>query len=173
MNKRGFTLIFVLFAVMLLTLLGTAFFASTTRARGTATEVSSQQMAVARAEMAVQRAILDIRSGVAVPVGLVARPAPDGIAGCGGLNCLVRAKDNGKTLGLMQGGGLQWDYIIYKSDQLLGTAPNRYTIQANGYYGFSATGAVFNAARIEVEIDVGSANGGSTDIQGNTASGGL
>ena len=66
--------------------------------------------------------------------------------------------DNGPATELVAGGGLQWDYVIYKSN-LAGTPANRYIIQANGYYGYTTTSQAFTNSRIEVEIDLGSNTG--------------
>lgn len=168
---RGFTMIFVLFGVLLLTVTATAYFSNASRTQSSSLEVSGQQMAVARAEWAAMRAILDIRANVSNPIGLAPRPAPDGVAACGAFNCLTRVEDRGNALALPAGGGMQWDYVIYKSDQLLGSSPDRYTIQANGYYGYTRTSQTFNSARIEVEIDVGSNATGTGGPGGNDSSG--
>jgi type II secretory pathway pseudopilin PulG len=156
-HPRGFTLVFVLFAILLMTITATAYFSSTVRGQSVSIEVSAQQMAVSRAQMAAQQAVLDLRANRINPSLLPSIATPDGVTGClAPSQCLVRVEGNGTALSLNEGGGMQWDYVIYKTDNFLGRIEGRYTIQANGYYGYTPTSTVFNQSRFEVEIDVGS-----------------
>lgn len=152
-RRRGFVLLAVLFILLVLLVGAGTFFAAASRNQMTAQSLASQQIAVSRAELAAQRAIRDIRSRRIIPNALFGRPTPNGIADCSG-NCLFFGPvDNGNALPPSEGGGLQWDYVIYKSAQF-GTPVNRFVVQGNGYYGTTTTSPSFTSARVEVEIDV-------------------
>lgn len=164
-RANGYALLFVLFVLLALSIASAGYYSMTVRSRSGSHDLLAQQVAMGRAEFAAEQAVLDIRGGAVALIDLTPRATPDGVAGCGG-NCVTRGPvDNGHDggVGLSQGGGLQWEYVIYKSDQV-GTPAQRFTIQATGYYGFGATSTTFTTSRVEVEMDVGSAlSGGTTD----------
>jgi hypothetical protein len=164
----GYVLIFVLLVLLALTVAAAGYFSMTARGQRASQDLLAQEVAVGRAQMAAEQAVLDVRAGVVSLTDLTPRTEPDGVAGCGG-NCITRGPiDNGSDagVGLSEGGGLQWEYAIYKSDQI-GTPLQRYTIQATGYYGFRQTSVTYATARVEVEMDVGSAaSGPPTDPNG-------
>lgn len=173
-RRDGYVMLFVLLVLLALSVAAAGYFSMTTRSRMAAQDLLGQEIALSRAQLAAEQAVLDVRAG-AVSLGeLFPRSTPDGVAGCGG-NCVVRGPiDSGAGDGgisLAQGAGLQWEYVIFKSDQV-GTPAQRYTIQATGYYGFTAASATFATARVEVELDVGTTTSGlPTDP--NSSSGAL
>jgi|JI102314A1RNA_FD_contig_31_1836453_length_1085_multi_3_in_0_out_0_2 type II secretory pathway pseudopilin PulG len=151
-RRRGFVLLAVLFILLVLLVGAGTFFASASRTQLTAQSLASQQIALSRAELAAQRAIRDIRARRIIPNALFDRPTPNGIPDCAS-NCLFFGPvDNGNALPPSQGGGLQWDYVVFRSNQAGPT--NRFVVQGNGYYGTTTTSPSFTSARIEVEIDV-------------------
>ena len=172
-RANGYVLLFVLFILLALSISAAGYFSTTTRSQMASHDVLAQEVAVGRAQFASEQAILDVRAGVVALSPLTPRATPDGVADCLG-NCVARGPvDNGHDggVGLSQGGGMQWEYVIYKSNQI-GTPTQRYTIQGTGYYGFAATSTTYATARVEVELDVGTAaSGPPTDPNG--ASGAL
>ena len=158
-SPRGAVLIFVLALLLLLTIAAVAYVQMSGSSRSTSNAVKAQQIAAARADEAAQRAIADIRSGTLVLEALSPRSPPSTPADCA-LNCVVESGFvDGGSGELEQGGGMQWDYTIYRNMQV-GTPANRYTVLATGYYGYTAASPTFAQARVEVEVDIGTAGGG-------------
>jgi Tfp pilus assembly protein PilX len=162
-------LIVALFIMLVLGIVAVGFMAQAEQTGRTALAVSGQQIAVMRAEAAAMDAVRAIRGNQINPGGLTARPPPDGAANCANVNCIMRVQPPGPaTVPLREGGGLQWEWVVYKSMQP-GTTANRYTIQANGFYGYTNTAPNFTTARVEVEIDIGDAFGSNaTEYGGNS-----
>ncbi len=154
-RRRGFVLLAVLFILLVLLVGAGTFFASASRNQVAAQSLAAQQIAVSRAELAAQRGVRDIRSRRIIPTGLFGRPNPmNGIADCAS-NCLTFGPvDNGSAIPPSEGGGLQWDYVVFQPSTALGVPANRYVVQGNGYYGTTTTSPSFTSARVEVEIDV-------------------
>jgi len=173
-RPQGYVLVFVLLVLLALSVAAAGYFSMASQGRSASQALLSQETAYGRAQFAAEQAVLDIRAGAVALSVLTPRTAPDGVVGCGGINCVTRGPvDSGADAGLgpSEGGGLQWEYVIYKSDQI-GTPAQRFTIQATGYYGMSTNSANLATARVEVEMDVGSSTSGPpTDP--NSASGAL
>lgn len=147
---------------MVLTIAAAAYFQMASSNRASSLAVTGQQMAASRAEQAAQKAIADIRGNVIVLDALTGRATPSTLADCA-FNCVIQGTfDGGATVDLNEGGGMLWNYMVYKNSA--GTPPpNRYSVVATGYYGYTPTSPTFSEARVEVEIDVGSA-GGANDL---------
>lgn len=170
-GPRGFILIVVLFIMLVLGIAAVGYLTQAEQAGRTALAVSGQQVAVMRADAAALDAVRAIRGNQVALGALMARTPPDGALNCANVNCVMRIQPAGPAnLSPREGGGLQWDWVIYKSMQP-GTNANRYTIQANGYYGYSNTASNFTTARVEVEIDIATAAlGSATEYGGNSGS---
>lgn len=159
-SQSGFVMLAVIFILLALFLAAGAYFGTTSRGQTMGQTIAAQQIAVARADFAVQRGIRDIRARAVVPTGLFERPEPNGIPDCGG-NCIFFGPVMGAgppTDGPFQGGGQLWDYVIYKRGQA-GSPAGRYVVQGNGYFGRPGQ-ANFTTSRIEAEIDVDTSGGG-------------
>jgi Tfp pilus assembly protein PilX len=162
-RPRGAILIFVLVILLLLTLAAAAYFQMSSSSRATSLAVVSQQIASSHAEQGAQQAISDVRSRTVVLTSLTGRPAPVDMADCNVGNCVARATvDNGPALSPAEGGGLQWNYMIYKPQ--IGSA-ERYIIVVTGFHGYARTSLGYAESRLEVEIDIGKPSTGvaSTD----------
>lgn len=170
-RRRGFILLVVLVIMLALVIAATGFLNQAEQSGQTAVAGAGQSIAVMRAEQAAQDAVRAIRGNEIIVRALTARIAPDGATNCANVNCISRVAPAGPVnLPLRDGGGLQWEWVVYKSGQP-GTPANRYMIQATGMYGFTATAANFTSARIEVEIDVGTPTGFvATEYFGNSGS---
>lgn len=161
--KRGFVMLAVIFVLLALFLAAGTYFGTTSRSQSLGQTLATQQIAVARAELAVQRGIRDIRARTVVPASLFSRPTPNGIPDCGG-NCINSGTISGGTQSPFEGGGQLWDYVIYRSDQA-GSPTTRFVVQGNGYFG--RVGAEnFAQARIEAEIDVDNAGSNTPACNG-------
>lgn len=183
-HHRGYVLLFVLLVLLVMSLGAAAYFESTARAQMGSLAASGQQIAYSRAKFAADQAIADIRAGAIVlspSMPQQQRPsAPTGLADCvvGNNDCVIRGSnavpcllgngactgitplDNGPTDDLRDGGGLQWDYIIYRlQNQPLQL---RFNILATGYYGYAGSKNLATS-QIEVEIDVGTGASGPAD----------
>lgn len=170
-QPRGFILIVVLFVMLVLGIVAVGYLTQAEQAGRTALAVSGQQVAVMRADAAALDAVRAIRGNQVALGGLTGRAPPDGALNCANVNCVMRIQPSGPAnVSLREGGGLQWDWVIYKSMQP-GTNANRYTIQGNGYYGYTNGAPNFTTARVEVEIDISTAStGSSTEYGGNSGS---
>jgi hypothetical protein len=158
-RRGGFILVVALVIMLVLVVAATGFLTQAEQAGQSAVAGAAQSAAALRAEQAAQDAVRAIRSNQIVLRALTARTPPDGAANCANVNCLTRVHPAGPAnLPLLSGGGLQWEWVVYKSGQP-GTPANRYVIQATGFYGYTATAANFTSSRVEVEIDVGTPTG--------------
>ena len=139
-RARGYTLIFVMLILLVLTIAATAYFTSASRGQYASMVATAKQLAVARAQYGAQRTVLEIRNNTVVPTALTPRAAPLDFADCvGSGNCIAIGPVNaGSTLDLASGGGLQYDCIVFKLNQI-GSPPNRYVIRSTGYFGYTAT----------------------------------
>jgi hypothetical protein len=171
-QPRGYALLFVVLILLMMTIGAGAYFEMSARNQLTSVAGSGEQIAFARAQAAAQQAVLDLRSNTVSVAGLIARADPDGLADCTYFCVPSTLHDNGTALPLAQGGGLQWDYLIYKSNRV-GTPTHRYIIQGNGYYGYTTTSASFTSSRVEVEIDLGIGGGGSGPPPNSEGSGAI
>lgn len=159
-QPRGAILIFVMILLVVLTIGAAAYFQVASASRATSSTVSGQQLATMHAHEAAQQAIADIRSETISLAGLTQRDVPLTMSDCAS-NCITHARvDNGTGGELAAGGGLQWDYMIYRSSQL-GTPVNRYVVVATGYHGYTDTSASYAESRYEVEIDIGASGSGT------------
>lgn len=166
-SPRGYVLAFVLFTLLILTVLIAAMYQESTEIRESSMSSTFSQVAAVNAERGLQEAIRAMRSGAIVVTGingtciggpnyrtdcaggtyveLGGGPSPDG-------GYLI--VNNGNAYTPWEGGGLQYYYVIFKSP-IVNQPQARYTVQVTGYAGMSETAASLVTSVIEAEIEVG------------------
>jgi type II secretory pathway pseudopilin PulG len=151
----------VLIVLAVLSAVAAAFFVQASDA------VSFQGVSVARlvaenrAETGLQEAIRALRSGQ-LDLSIVTGPCTD--AEVDSLTCPALFTspmvDNGSAQELNQGGGLQYQYFIYRrvNPGDIGVPPNRYVVRSVGYSGYTLTSVNMVNSMVEAEVDVGNDN---------------
>jgi hypothetical protein len=162
MKKRrqgGWVLVLVLAVLLLLSLLVAAFFAE---AADSATMVKvdlGQQVAMSHAEAGLQDGIRSLRAAQVNPGGLSSCFDSEVIAGTCASMIVVPASgplNNGTTNDLTNQGGLQYQYVIYRRPNDIGSnGSRRFVIRSTGFYGYTTTANNLVTSIVEAEFDVG------------------
>jgi type II secretory pathway pseudopilin PulG len=157
LHRRGAVLLFVLVAIAVLGILVAAYYSQAGESQLTAQSVAAQQVAMSRAEKGLQEALRRLRTGGIVIAGITPCTEADPLNCPAGTFVYQAPVDNGQATYLEQGGGLEYDFVVFKRP-LLGAPPNRYNVRATGFYGYTRTATNLATAVVEAEIDVGRDN---------------
>ena len=143
----------------------------------TGQSLAAYTLAAGRAERGVQDAVARLRSGV-LPTNTLTIPCNDTapnnpLTACNSTNMGIMLPggilDNGATLELRTGGGLQYNWIVYKP-QAFSTNQNLFGVRAIGYYGYNLTSQNLYTSEVEVMVEIGTGTGnpctGASDYGG-------
>lgn len=179
-ERGGYVLLVVLVLIMVMALAVAGFYARTELDRTTSVVVNAQQLALARAEQGAQDAIQGLRSGRIVAFALTPNAAPPNAADCAVPtpancspcvnNCLEFVLDNGQARELTRGGGLQYEWVIFRPP---GGAADAYVIRSNGFFGYTRNANNLTTAGIEVEFTLSEGTGDYRSTQYGDNSGAL
>lgn len=161
-RQRGWVMIAVLMILLLLTLLTTGFYMQAEDATSLTRTTQAQQVAIAHAEHGLQEAIRMIRAAQVSTGSILGQCTDAEVAAntCPAGNFISSALvDNGGTADLASGGGLQYQFVIYKRPSGdPGQPVNRVVVRSTGYHGYRLTAANLVTSIVEVEMDVGKGN---------------
>lgn len=165
MRKRrqgGWILIVVMMILLLLGLSVAGYYSETESHLFTGQSIAAYQLAATRAERGAQEAIAMLRAG-SLPVANITgvcndTPPNDPLVTCAapGMGILRPAgiADNGSGADLTNGGGLQFNYVIYRPAAFAGTQ-NLFAVRAIGYFGYTLTSNVLYTSELEVMVEIG------------------
>jgi hypothetical protein len=163
-RQGGWTLLMVLFILLALSFMVGAYYTQTEDHLFTGQAVGAHAIATARAEEGAQQAVALMRSGTINVNAITATcndTASNPLTSCNtaGIGIMLNPTtgaplDNGHALSARQGGGLQYNYVIYKP-QLTGATTNLYRVRSIGYYGYSLTSPNLFSSELEVTVEVG------------------
>ncbi|MBE2253925.1 MAG: hypothetical protein IAE78_30630 [Myxococcus sp.] len=154
-HQRGIAMVSVLVALLLLTVIASGFFL---QARDTATLsniTATQIIATNNAEMGLQEGVRRIRSAQVPRVAVLTCTVADVNANlCGATYSVGPVMGTGPNL--LNGGGLQYQFIIYRLSTPDFTLPaNRYIIRSTGFFGTDLNSESLVTSVIEAEVDMG------------------
>lgn len=161
--QRGWVMITVLMILLVLTLVVSGFYMQAEDSTSINRMNQGQKFAVAHAEQGLQEGVRMVRAAqVSIPLGtcldaeIAAGTCPPG-------NFVASPLvNNGNALELAAGGGLQYQFFIYKrtnvGDVGVPTSVNRVVIRSNGFYGYTLNSPNLVTSILEVEMDVGRGN---------------
>jgi hypothetical protein len=161
-RQGGWILIIVMMILLLLGLSVAGYYSETESHLFTGQSIAAYQLAALRAERGAQEAISMLRAG-SLPVANITgvcndTPPNDPLVSCtsAGMGILRPGGivDHGTGPDLLNGGGLQFNYVIYRPAAFAGTQ-NLYAVRAIGYYGYTLTSNLLYTSELEVMVEVG------------------
>jgi type II secretory pathway pseudopilin PulG len=157
-RPRGWVLIAVLAVLAVLSALTAGFFVAA-QDSGTLNRLAVARMVAAKnADFQLQEAIRQMRSRQIdlTPVVGICTDAQVEDGTCPGM-FVSPLVDNGSSLRLTEGGGLQGQFFIYRrvAPGDIGVPPNRYVVRAVGYAGYTLNSPNLVSSIVEAEVDVG------------------
>ncbi len=173
-RPRGWMMLAVIFVLLALSLAVTAFYTQAEDHAYLGTAMNAHSLAAVRAEQGAQDALARVRSGALMVETLNASTVtcggPDPWTTCTNMLGPVTV-DNGPTLDVREGGGLQYRYIVYRPSDV-GAPANLYTIRAIGFVGYSPTSASLYTSEVELTVQKGTTSGTlrTQDDYGNVVS---
>lgn len=166
-RRGGWVMLAVLMVVFVITLMASAFFIQAREAASQNLMGGAVAVAATNADLGLKEAVRALRTRTLDVMGLQA-VAPCSEASVANATCpnVVASLliDNGNTADLGAGGGLQYQYFVYRRARADGTedpgqSRNRFTIRSVGYHGYTTNSANLITSIVEAEIDIGSQNG--------------
>lgn len=160
-RPRGWVLIAVLIVLALLSALAAGFFVAAQDAGSINRMAVARMVAANNADFQLQDAIRGLRArqlDLTPVVGTCTDAQVENMT-CPGM-LVSTLVDNGSTLELNEGGGLQGQYFIYRriAPGDIGVPPNRYVVRAVGYSGYTLGSPNLVSSIVEAEVDVGEGN---------------
>ena len=172
-RQRGWILIVVLLLLLALTVVVAGYYAQSEDTMFAAQASRAQQVAYAHAQYGLQKGIRDLRTGALTLslAGTCDQPNPRNCtagffidqAALSGNN--PNPVNNGKVspdggvYDLNEGGGLQYEYLVFRRSGDPGLPSNRYVVRSVGYYGFRLDAPNLVTTILEAEIDIGNPSG--------------
>lgn len=165
-NRRrgGWVLVAVLVVLALLSALAASFFVQATETGGLSKVNLGHTVAMSHSDYGLQDALRALRSSQIDVSGILTectgqQVESGGCVGAVSYPSLGGPLNNGNTLTLDEGGGLQYQYFIYRAPGTSvgdnGVPSNRYVIRSVGYYGYNTTSANLITSVAEMEVDIG------------------
>lgn len=163
-RQGGWIMLMVLLVLLVLGVAVTAFYTQTEDHLFTGQSMAAHAIAASRAELGAQRAIAELRAGVLPLLNVVSpcndQPPNNPFVACSGLGLGIPLAggplDNGPAMDLKAGGGLQYNYVIYRP-ALFGANQNLFSVRSIGYYGYALGSPNLYTSEVEVTVEVGSA----------------
>lgn len=155
-GPRGYILIVVMMLLLVLSFGAAAFFVQSHDLTVTTRSNYHQQIAVSHADQGLQEALRALR-GLEMDVYAIAGTCTDAEVSADTCAFLARSGIlDGGSADLGAGGGLMFEYIVYRRTTTdPGYPPNRYVIRSNGYSGYTLTSPNLVTSAVEMELDVG------------------
>ena len=186
-RQRGWVLLLVLMitAVMLVTV--SAIYSEAEASLATSYAITGQQMATSRAQMGIEVALARLRKvdydTIQVPnmhpcylpsYNYDPEQCPPALEIVGPVDCTwFTPACADATVPLVQGGGLQYKYVVYmrEIDPTTGRIPSGsvITVRSTGYYGYSLVDPRLVTSVIEADVKPGQGAGVRCGIQDNTS----
>jgi hypothetical protein len=163
-RRRGWVMVAVLMVVFVITLMASAFFLQASDAASMNSMGSAVTIAATNADLGFKNGVRELRNGNLVVAALQNLPpcAEAAVAADSCANIVNSAiVNNGPDAGLGAGGGLQYQFSVYRrarpdGSEDPGQPRNRFTIRSIGYYGYTLNSANLVTSIVEGEIEIGS-----------------
>ncbi len=172
-RSAGFVLVMTMFTLLVLTMVVSGYYAQTAESLVSSKLIAGSHVALANARLGLQQGILTMRQAPPITYDQITQTVPTfslpdmtdvipstGIDGSG-LGFRSTMVDNGTGASLQNGGGLQYQWVVYRSPADVsavdssGAPARRLRIRSIGYYGSSLTSRLLLTSVVEAEIDIG------------------
>lgn len=149
----------VLVALLLVSILAGGFFLQARDAGSFAASSMAQTVAATNAEMGLNEAIRRVRSAQLPTAGIgtcTQNEVDTNTCLAGFLSPMVAGPT---AADLMNGGGLRYQYLVYKRDGTdPGADPDRYVVRSTGFFGQNLNAPALVTSIVEAEVQIGKGN---------------